>query len=152
MNAIALESAGDTINISIPMQLKRRAGRKEIIVPHGLEFASSDKSDYHRSFVTALAQAQRWQALLDSGKYRSTVDLARAVGTGNSYVSRIMRLTLIAPDIIEAILDGHEPDGLSLNKFVRQIPTLWSDQRKMYGFPKKPEITERSIKVSQDFR
>jgi len=63
--------------------------------------------------ITALPRAFHWQELIDRGKYSSISDLAEALGLDRSYVSRIMRLTLLAPEIVEAIVDGPEPSGLS---------------------------------------
>ncbi len=80
--------------------------------------------------LTALARAFHWQELIDSGKDASISDLAEALGLDRSYVSRIMRLTLLAPDIVDAIVGGREPSGLSLEKLVRGMPVAWTEQRK----------------------
>ena len=83
--------------------------------------------------ITALARAFHWQNLVDSGKYASISDLARALGLDRSYVSRIMRLALLSPDIVEAIVDGREPSGLSLERLAKGIPVVWAEQRKQIG-------------------
>jgi hypothetical protein len=57
-------------------------------------------------------------------------ELARDVGVDNSYLARMLRLTLLAPDIIESILNGTEPDGLSLEKLYR-LPVEWEEQGRM---------------------
>ena len=83
----------------------------------------------------ALARAHRWQSKLDYGEFKSLNELARAVNRDASYVARILGLTLLAPDIIEALLDGREPDGLSLKKLTsKSLPLLWEEQRKEFGF------------------
>ena len=64
--------------------------------------------------VEALARAFRWRKLLDAGVYATLEDLAKAKGV-NAYVSRILRLTLLAPEIVEAILAGRQPAGLQLD-------------------------------------
>ena len=85
--------------------------------------------------LTPEAGALHWQELIDGGKYASISDLAEALGLDRSYVSRIMRLALLAPDIVEAIVDGLEPSGLSLERLVKGMPVVWEEQRKAFGFP-----------------
>jgi len=80
-----------------------------------------------------------WRDLLESGKVKSIAEIARANKVDGSYVSRMLDLTLLAPDIIEAILDGKEPSGLSLTKLTKKrIPPLWEEQRLVYGFNSAP--------------
>ena len=83
------------------------------------------KSPTQEPLITALARAFHWQELVDSGKYASISDLAGALGLDRSYVGRMMRLTLLAPDIVEAIVNGREPSGLSLERLVRRMPVEW---------------------------
>ena len=79
------------------------------------------------TLVKALARAFRWRRLLDHG----TVDeIARAEGINPSYVSRILRLTLLAPDIVESILDGRQPPTLTLGRVMKPYPLEWERQRK----------------------
>ena len=85
--------------------------------------------------ITALARAFHWQELLDSGRYASVTGLAEAMGVDRSYVGRIMRLALLAPDIVEAIVRGDEPSGLSLERLVKGMPMVWEEQRERFGFP-----------------
>jgi hypothetical protein len=125
------------IIVHIPMTLKVRGGRKEIILPDGLapDDSPARKPATQESLVIALARAHRWKALLESGRFPSLEELARAVKMDRSYVGRILRLTLLAPDIIMAILDGREPSGLSLGKLTKTLPLDWVEQRKILGFP-----------------
>ena len=69
--------------------------------------------------MTALARAFHWQELIDSGRFASVTELAEALGVDRSYVGRVMRLALLAPDIVDAIVDGREPSGLSLERLVK---------------------------------
>ena len=78
--------------------------------------------------MRALARAHRWRRLLDRGSYHSAVKLAEAEGVTRSFVNRLLRLTLLAPDIQEAILDGHHPKGLQLNDLAL-LPHDWGEQR-----------------------
>lgn len=130
-----LVADGDNILIRIPMRFKRRGGRREIIAPEGLGSALPDAGPAQQPIVTALARARRWQEMLDNGEVGSVTELADRLDADRSYVARILRLGLLAPDIIEAILAGREPSGLSLAKLTQTFPVLWSEQREMFGFP-----------------
>ncbi len=128
----AVERDGDAVVIRIPMKLKSRRGRKEIIVAEGL--GGRSKSPTEEPLLTALARAFHWQELIDSGRYASVMELAEALDVDRSYVGRIMRLALLAPDIVEAIVRGEEPSGLSLEKLLKAIPIVWAKQRQSFGF------------------
>jgi hypothetical protein len=123
---------GDCLVVQVPLRMKRRAGRKEIIVPGGTASASPEAARTNHSLVVTLARAHRWQQLLESGRYTTIGELARDVGVDNSHLARLLRLTILAPDLIEAILDGTEPDGLSLGKLYR-LPVGWNEQRQVLG-------------------
>jgi hypothetical protein len=82
--------------------------------------------------MVAVARAHRWKELLESARYGSWVEIAAAQGVDPSYVARILRLTLLGPDIVESIVDGTEPDGLSLGKLFR-APLNWDEQRRALG-------------------
>ena len=129
-----LVADGDNILIRIPMRFKKRGGRKEIIAPEGLDSAFLATGPAQEAIVTALARAQRWQQMLDAGKVASVTELADRLEVDRSYASRIMRLNLLAPDIVEAILAGREPSGLSLAKLTQTLPVLWGEQRELFGF------------------
>lgn len=121
---------GETL-IRIPMKLKKRGGRKEVIVADGLAQRMANP-DMDVPFVIALARAHAWQELLDSGKYRSVREMAKHLGVCHTYMARLLRWTILAPDIIEAILDGREPDRLSQTKLTGAIPTRWEVQRNQW--------------------
>ncbi len=91
---------------------------------------SQPKSPSQRPLVVALARAFRWQELLETGKVASIAALAKRLKVDRAYVSRISNLTLLAPDIVEAIMDGREPSGLSLARLNKPFPVLWEEQRK----------------------
>lgn len=129
-----LERGETGVVLRIPMKLKKRGGRKEVIVPDGVQERMS-KADHDEPFVIAIARAYAWQELLDSGKYRSIREMAKYLGVCATYMSRLLRFTILAPDIIEAILDGREPDGFSQTKLTGAIPADWEEQRRRWGFP-----------------
>ena len=128
----AVERDGETLVIRIPMKFKKRGGRREIIVPEGLSGARPSKSPTQEPLLTALARAFHWQELIDSGKYASVTELAEALGVDRSYVGRIIRLTLLAPDIVEGIVRGEEASGMSLEVLTQRLPTVWADQRRRF--------------------
>ena len=119
----------ETLVILVPMKFKKRGGRREIIVPEGLSGSRPQKSRTQEPLVTALARAFHWQDLIDSGRYTSVTELAEALDVDRSYVGRIMRLALLAPDIVDAIVRGDEPSGLSLEGLVKGMPMVWEEQR-----------------------
>ncbi len=131
---VTLQRDGENIRIHIPLKFKKRGGRKEIITPDGLPPVAPGRTPYQKSLIVALARAYRWQKLLDEGEVASISDLARTFKVDASYLSRIMRLTLLAPDIVTAIMVGQEPSKLSLEKLTKALPVNWIEQRKQLGF------------------
>jgi hypothetical protein len=118
--------------LHIPMRLKKRGGRKQLIVPDGVG-DGTPKPDLDVPFAIALARAHAWQELLDSGKYRSIREMARELGVCSTYMNRLLRFTILAPDIIEALLSGSESDTISQTKLTAEIPADWREQRERWG-------------------
>ena len=85
------------------------------------------------TLVKALARAWRWQRMLDDGVYASVSEIGDAENISKSYVSRILRLALLAPDIIEAILAGRTDQALMLEKLERPLPASWEEQRQQFS-------------------
>jgi hypothetical protein len=81
------------------------------------------------AIVKALARAFRWRKMLDTGVYATIEDLARATGVNATYLSRVVRLTLLAPDVVEAILDGRQPAELQLDDLLNGFPLEWKGQQ-----------------------
>lgn len=136
MSAISLQNNGQSVQIRVPMKLKRRNGRKVVILPDGalLENAAPRPQCNH-SLAATIARAYHWDGLIASGRYSSVSDLAAALRMDRSFVARVLRLTLLAPDIVEAILRGDEPSGLTYRDLsAGKFPDLWCEQRKRFGF------------------
>jgi hypothetical protein len=112
------------------MRFQRRGGRKRIVAPDGSELTLISKPQPDGTLVKALARAWRWQRMLDEGVYASVSDIGDAENISKSYVSRILRLALLAPDIVEAILTGRTDQVLMLEKLERQLLAQWSEQRR----------------------
>jgi hypothetical protein len=120
---------GDAITVTIPMAWKRRGGRKVIIAPGGGDAWAPAKSRPDETLIRALARAHRWKRMLEEGGCRSAQEIAEAEHITRSFVTRLLRLTLLAPDIQEAILDGRQVKGMQLEELTRAIPMGWEEQR-----------------------
>jgi hypothetical protein len=122
---------GETITVFIPMTWKRRGGLKVIIAPDGGDAWVPAKSRLDETLIRALARAHRWYRMLEAGRYRSAQEIADAEKIGRSFVSRLLRLTLLAPDIQEAILEGRQAKGMQLEELTRAMPVEWGEQRRV---------------------
>ena len=105
------------------------AKHKRILAPDGSELTSPTKPQPDGVLVKALARAWRWQKLLDKGVYGSVTEIAEAERISKSYVSRLLRLALLAPDLVEAILGGWTDQRVMLERLDRPLPAGWEEQR-----------------------
>ena len=120
----------DTITVHVPMAFRQRGGRKLIVSPDGAAMpAVAPRQNIDNVLVKALARAFRWQKLLDRGVYSSIKEIAAKEKIDPSYVGDVLRLTLLAPDIVEMILDGRQPPDLQFQKFRKSLPLEWQAQR-----------------------
>jgi hypothetical protein len=104
-----------------------------VIAPDGTNVTADPIIDYAAdAMVKALGRAFRWLWMLESGKYTTIREIANAEKINESYVGRVLRLTLLAPDIIEAFLGGRRPEQLQLDELMRRIPVGWDEQRPMF--------------------
>lgn len=123
---------GRTAVVSISVSFLQRGGRKQILSPPGTApWSPAPRVD--GALVKAVVRAHRWRHMLESGEYSSSAELAKAEKVNDSYLSRILRLTLIAPDIIEAILSGRQPGTLQLDDLLKPLPAAWERQRSELG-------------------
>jgi hypothetical protein len=110
------------------LRFERRGGRKLIIAPDGSPAAAAEpKRD--DSLLKGLVKAHCWWRRIESGRAKSITDLAAQEGATDGYVYRLLPLTCLAPGIVEAILDGRQPEGLKLATPLRDIPLVWEEQR-----------------------
>ena len=114
-----------SITVRVPLTIRRRPGRKTVVIPEGVGPALvSTRVD--PTLLKALARAHRWRKLLDEGRYASISELAVAEKIERGFLGKILRLTLLAPDIVEGLMAGqHEIDMLALTR----LPVLWTGQR-----------------------
>ncbi len=129
MTDARLSEDGVTLTVWIPMEFKRRGGRRLVVSPDGVPAWPGSRSGVDDTLVKALARAFRWRRLLETGIHGTVDEIARAEGINASYVSRILRFTLLAPDIVEATLDGCQPPALTLAWLMKPLPVEWEEQR-----------------------
>ena len=122
--------APETITLHVALRLQQRSGRKRVVTPDGRPFNPQPQID--NALVKALARAHRWQRMLESGEYASLTELAQAEKVNRSYLSRVLRLTLLAPEIVEAILDGKQGPEVTLDKLMQPFPVDWKRQVALY--------------------
>jgi hypothetical protein len=123
----------ETLTIRIPIRLQHRGGRKLIMTPEGVA-APGRKPGRDETLIKALVRAHRWRWKIESGQAKSITDLAEQEGVTDAYVCRLLPLTCLAPDIVEAILDGRQPKGLRLAEMLGNGPGSWEEQRRAFGF------------------
>jgi hypothetical protein len=129
MSGVQTRLDGTTLVVWIPMRFQRRGGRKKIVAPDGTAIVPASKAQPDGTLVKTLARAWRRQRMLDDGVYATVSDIGDAENISKSYVSRILRLALLAPDIIEAILAGRADQCMTLEQLDRPLPATWEDQR-----------------------
>ena len=121
---------GRMLTVSLPLRIRKRGGRKRVEAPDGALSCMPARAPVDGTLVKALARAHRWQRLLESGAYGSVAELAAAERINPSYLARVLRLTLLAPEIVEAVLDGrHDPVRITLERLLRPFPVPWEEQR-----------------------
>jgi hypothetical protein len=122
----------EVVSINVPMTFKKRSGRKVIVLPDGTQGNPAPKATVDNTMVKAIARAFRWQALLENGTYGCLDEIAKAERIGPSFISRIIRIALLAPDIVDAILDGRQPAHLTLKDLMGPFPLAWKDQKTIF--------------------
>ena len=114
----------DTVTVRVPLRLVKRGGRKEMHLPENAMV--SRRTD--NTLVKALARAFRWKRKLDSGAFSTINDLAQHERMAPSYMTRVLRLTLLAPEIVEAILDGRQETEVTMARLLEPFPAEWTNQ------------------------
>lgn len=120
-----MKPAPETITLHVPFRITKRGGRKEMQLPEGAPVQRRTDS----TLIKALARAFRWKRMLESGEFNTINELAEHEGIAPSYLTRVLRLTLLAPDIVEAILDGRQGPEVTLGRLLEGFPVEWEGQR-----------------------
>jgi len=114
----------DTVTLHVPFRVVKRGGRKEMRMPDGAVQPRRTDS----TLVKALTRAFRWKRMLESGEFANIAELAAREAMAPSYMTRVLRLTLLAPHIVEAILDGTQGLEVTLAMALEPFPIEWDDQ------------------------
>ena len=129
-----LTTNGRTVTVRVPISIRRRGGRKLVLAPDGRNVMAVPVTRHiDNAMVKTIARAFRWRHMLESGQYATIREIASAEKINETYVGRVLRLTLLAPDIVEAILGGRQPAGLQLDRMVKRFPVEWRAQRQVLG-------------------
>jgi len=119
----------ETMTLHVPFRVAKRGGRKEMQMPDGA--VQPRRTD--NTLVKALARAFRWKRMLESEEFSSISELAEKEGIAPSYMTRVLRLTLLAPDIVEAILDAKQGPEVTLSRVLESFPIDWRQQREHFA-------------------
>lgn len=117
-----------TLTVRVPLTVRKRGGRKQVVAPEGASW-SLPCARIDNTLVKALARAFRWRRLLETGAHGTIDEIAMTEKINPSYVSRVLRMTLLAPNLVEAILDGRQPVDMTLATLLRPFPLCWREQR-----------------------
>lgn len=133
--AVKLKSDGHTITVRVPISIRKRGGRKVVLMPDGMEHVPVRPhiQQVDNVMVKALARAFRWQDILENGTYSTVKEIAFNERINESYVSRVLRLTLLAPEIVESIVEGRHPPQMTLATLMDWMPISWRDQLAAIG-------------------
>ncbi len=118
-------SAPTSITVRVPLAIRRRPGRRTVVSPEGAATPIRTRAD--PTLLKALARAHRWQRLLDEGRYASISELAAAEKIERGFLGKMLRLTLLAPDLVEAIMDGRQSADMDLGA-LQTVPGMWAEQ------------------------
>ena len=124
-----ITASDGSLTVTVPICIKRRGLRKVVTLPDGDRMQPHPWDDTPTPLQLALARGHRWLALLESGEAKSMKEIARCEGVDDSYVSRMVNLTTLAPDIVAAILDETLPPEVTLFELAAGTPLLWGEQR-----------------------
>ena len=119
-----------TITVTVPFAIRKRGGRKLILTADGTTVMPQLWARVDSAVLKALARGFRWRKLLETGDYATIEEIAEAENINPSYGSRVLRITLLAPEIVETILAGRQPEGLTMAKAMQPFPVEW--QRQLY--------------------
>ena len=117
-----------TVTVTVPFAIRKRGGRTLVITPDGMAAAPTPRSRVDSALLKALARGFRWRKLLETGHFATIEEIADAENINPSYVSRLLRMTLLAPEIVEAILAGRQPEGLTMVRAMQPFPVEWQLQ------------------------
>ena len=119
--------------VIVPFTIRKRGGRKLVITPDGVAAAPAPRARFDSALLKALARGFRWRKLLETGDFATIEEVAASENINPSYVSRLLRMTLLAPEIVEAILAGRQPLGLTMARAMQPFALRWDRQRELFN-------------------
>ena len=135
----------ETVTLHVPFRLVKRGGRKEMQLPEGA--AQPRRTD--STLVKALARAFRWKRMLESGEFTTIAELAEREDIAFTYMARVLRLTLLTPHVVEAIVEGRHGPDVTLARVLAPFPVEWDRQLKMgWARPHADELHRRATPTS----
>lgn len=126
-----IPASDGSLTVSLQIEIRRRGKRKTVTLPDGSAMQPRRWDETPTPIQQALARGHRWLAMLESGQAQSLSDVAALEGMDRAYVSRMVNLTTLAPDIVANILDETLPDRVTLFDLASGTPLLWDEQRSM---------------------
>lgn len=125
-----------SITVFVPFTFKHKAGRKMIMTASQPPMKYAEPKE-RSSLVNGVLRAYKWLDLLESGQVKTAKEIAKKEKLYHTYISTLLKVTILAPDIIEAILNGTQPPHLTLDDCTKPMPRDWASQRRQLGFPAK---------------
>ena len=126
---VAPSKSPATITVHVPLRFTTRGNTKRIV---GAE-EPEPQIRIENSLIKALARAHRWRLLIEGGAYVSITELAKAKGVNQSYACRLLRLTLLGPEVVVAILDGRLNPAPTVNELMKPFPLIWTQQKRVFA-------------------
>jgi hypothetical protein len=123
-----LSRDGRTMVVRIPISFRKQGGRRQVVTPANAAPWTVKPDRVDTTMVKAIVRAHRWRDMLETGRYSTLRELTQAEKINESYLARILRLTLLSPSITGAILSGRQPDGLELARLLTPFPIEWIEQ------------------------
>ena len=118
-----------TVTVTVPFAIRKRGGRKLVLTPDGTAVSPQPRPRVDSTLLKALARGFRWRKLLETGDFATIEEIAEAESINPSYVSRVLRMTLLAPEIAETILAGKQQEGLTMARAMQPFPVEWRSQK-----------------------
>lgn len=122
-----------TTTVLVPFTIRKRGGRKLFLTPDGSVAQPTPRARPDSALLKALARGFRWKKMLQESDYQTLEEIADAENINPSYVSRLLRMTLLSPEVVEEILAGRQPPGLTMARAMQPFPMEWNKQRNQFS-------------------
>ena len=125
----ASRNSPSTITVHVPLRFTTRGNTKRIVS----EVTGTRPARFESALIKAIARAHRWRKMIESGDYNSITELAKAEKVNQSYACRLLRLTLLGPEVVTAILNGGFNPAPTVNELMKPFPVIWTEQTRAFG-------------------